>query len=559
MNDRATVCHSCGEQNPPGSAFCWSCRSYLEWQDQNKASPRDGTPEQAGAPQRGSSSGSPPDGAGAHGMGEPPPDDPREPQDAPPRETRAPFEAGVPEADLTLAVDGTPLTVTVNVANTSSVVDGYVLEAVDAPHWLLASPARLELLPGTQGVIEAELRIASAGLVPAQQLPLLLRVHNTSGRASHHDVPVRVTVPVLEAPVEVRTEPRMVRTRDLEPAVCTVIVDNSRSNHWAQVRLSAVDAEHVVRVTWVSSHLQVPPSGEARTEVRFEAPPPEPGGEVSRAITVDASDGQRTAVTTVTLVQTASLPAVELLTLDLDPSVLRLDGRRRGQLTAVVDNRRGSETASVSLRGDDPENSLGFTFSPATLRVEPGRLASSKVSVTAPRTPPGKEVTRAMEIVASDGHVDTRADGSVVQLASSRRGLARVLLTVLGGLLVVAGALMPFLAREALTATDLDEPLIIGRIDQEFPVTPQGLDLAGYESLLSVGLLLMVVAAFMAFGLTGRSGRLTRWAALLGAIIVVGALVGLAVLRFDVSPGWGAPVAFLGCVCGYIGGLLARR
>ena len=460
-------------------------------------------------------------------------------------------------------MDGAPATVTVNLANTSTIVDGYVVEAVKAPAWLAVRPGRAELLPGAQGMVVADLRIESPTLVPAQQEAVLLRVRNTTGRSAYRDLWVRVTVPVLDAPIEVRAEPRLLRARDLAPADCMVVVDNSRSNRWAHVQLSAGDAEHVVRTKWKSPQLQVPPGGEARTAVRFAAPPPGPGGEVSRTITVTASEGERSAETTLTLVQTASRAAFELLALRLDPSVLRLAGRRSGHVSAVVDNRRGAEPVVVSLHGDDPEGSLDFTFTPPTVQVQPGAVAAVRVTVRAPRTPPGREVSRPLTIVASDGRTDTRAEGSVIQEATSRRGLARVLLTVLGGLAMVVGALMPFIDNfDDDSAVELSAEKVTAEVSPNFPNQdiPTELDAAGFENVVSIGLFLILLGALVIFGLTGRSGRLTRVAAVLGAVLVVGTLVAAASVMGDgYGPASGAVLALAGCVVGYVGGLLARR
>ena len=65
----------------------------------------------------------------------------------------------------------------------------------------------------------------------------------------------------------------------------------------------------------------------------------------------------------------------------------------------------------------------------------------------------------------------------------------------------------------------------------------------------------MVLAGLMAFGLTGTSGRLTRWTALLAAVVLVAA----AVLFSPFGLETGVIVIGLGCVLGYIGGLLGRR
>jgi len=472
---------------------------------------------------------------------------------------RDPFEAGVVVADATVPLDGTPATVIVNVANTSTIVDTYVVDALDAPPWLEVRPGRTELLPSTAGTVVAGLRIVSPTLVAAQQLPLLLRVRNTAGRSAYRDLSVRVTVPTVDAPLELRAEPRLVRVRDLSPGVCRVVVDNSRSNRWVQVRLSASDHEQVVRATWASRQLQVPPGGRAETEVRLDAPPPDPGGEVSRTITITASDAGRRTETTVTLTQSASRSAIELVALRLDPSVLRLGGRHRGHLAAVVDNRRGVGPVRLSLRGYEPENSVRFAFSPATLQVQSGQEASSLVTVTAPRTPPGREVTRRLTIVASDGRADIRADGSVIQLASSRRGLARVILTVLGGLAMILGALLPFVTGDGRSAAELTAAKIAVELNEWRPNLHLVLDAGGLEKVVSLGLGLIVLGGLVIFGLTGRSGRLTRMAALLGAAVVVVSFVAVARLVDGSGPAPGAVLALAGCVAAYVGGLLARR
>lgn len=458
-----------------------------------------------------------------------------------------------------MPVDGTPAAVTVNVSNTSTIVDSYVVDALDAPPWLEVRPGQTELLPSTTSTVVAELRIVSPTLVAAQQLTVLLRIRNTAGRLAYHDIPVRVVVPVVAAPLELHAEPRLLRARDLSSGVCTVVVGNFRSNRWAQVRLSASDPEQVVRAAWSSPELQVPPGGQAGTEVRFSAPPPDPGGEVSLTITITATDGDNRTDTTVTLVQSASRSAIETLAVRLDPSVLRLGGRRRGHLTAVVDNRRGATAVRLALRGYEPENSLRFAISPATIDVQPGQQASARVTVSVPRTPPGREVTRPLTIVASDGRADARADGSVIQLASSQRGLLRVILTVLGGLAMILGALLPFVAGDESSAVQLTADRIAEELNEWRPNLNLVTDAGGLENVVSLGLGLVVLGGLVIFGLTGRSGRLTRMAALLGAAVVIVSFVAVARLVDGSGPGSGATLALAGCVAGYVGGLLAHR
>ncbi len=473
------------------------------------------------------------------------------------------FRASIDDLHVTVPVDGTPVRVPVDISNLSTIVDEYVVEAANAPAWLAVVADRVALLPGAHEQVSAQLRVKSRTLVPAQSVQVPLRVRNTTGSLAAQDLPVELIVPALGVPVELRAEPSLVRANDLATGACTIVVDNSHGNTWVQVRMSAIDPEGIVEVAWSPPKVQVPPGGQARTEARFAAPPPDPGGEVSRTVTVAAKAHRWTAVTTVTLVQVASRAPMEFLELRLEPTVLRLGGSRRGQLAVTADNRRGARPVELRLRGADTEDLLGFAFHPAALHVGPGQQASAQVTVTAPRTPPGNEVTRAMTIVASDGRNDVRAEGSVIQFASSHRGLARVVLTVLGALFIFFGAVqLPFFATGGLRAVDLSVDRIAGLLAAGGYV--RALDTeqvpGNLEQVASVGLVLMVLAGLVLFGLSGSSGRLTRYAAVLAAVVVVATLVGWAALGDAAGPGAGALVVLLcGCVLAYAGGFLARR
>jgi phosphoglycerol transferase MdoB-like AlkP superfamily enzyme len=155
-------------------------------------------------------------------------------------------------------------------------------------------------------------------------------------------------------------------------------------------------------------------------------------------------------------------------------------------------------------------------------------------------------------ILASDGRSEVQAEGSLIQSTPERRPLARVLLTVFGGLAMIIGVFLPWRMVSELSGVDLNADTFM----QVFNV---GLNLAGYERLISVGLAILVLAALMIFGLTGRSGRLSRWSALLAALLVIATFVTFAVAGRDITPAPGAILVLAGCVAGYIGGLLARR
>jgi hypothetical protein len=186
------------------------------------------------------------------------------------------------------------------------------------------------------------------------------------------------------------------------------------------------------------------------------------------------------------------------------------------------------------------------------LDIPPGQVASTTVTLAASRAPAGQQVTRPFVILASDGQSEVQAEGSLIQSSAERRPLARVLLTVLGGLAMIIGVFLPWRAATGQSGVDLNA-------DSFMQVFNFSLDLGGFEQLISVGLAILALAALMIFGLTGRSGRLSRLSALLAALLVVGTFIGLAVAGRDIGPARGAILVFAGCIAGYIGGLFARR
>jgi hypothetical protein len=155
----------------------------------------------------------------------------------------------------------------------------------------------------------------------------------------------------------------------------------------------------------------------------------------------------------------------------------------------MIDNRNSAQPIRVAMRGDDPENIVRFTFAPGTVDIPPGQVASTTVTLTASRAPSGQQV---IMILASDGRSEVQAEGSLIRSTPERRPLARVLLTVFGGLAMIIGVFLPWRMVSELSGVDLNADTLM----QVFNV---GLNLAGYERLISVGLAILVVAALMIF------------------------------------------------------------
>ena len=171
------------------------------------------------------------------------------------------------------------------------------------------------------------------------------------------------------ATLAVRLEPSVVRVQDADGATLQVLVDNRRGRS----RRSGSSCRAAIPRPPCASPSRPPvvdlrPGSDAQVALRLDAWRPPPGEESTRQFTVAASDGAARAVeASGSLVQASSRAAIELLTLQLDPSVLHLSSGAAAQLTAVLDNRRGAQPVRVSMRGDDPQNIVRFTFTPAVL------------------------------------------------------------------------------------------------------------------------------------------------------------------------------------------------
>ena len=280
----------------------------------------------------------------------------------------------------------------------------------------------------------------------------------------------------------VRLEPTVVRVQDADNASVQVVLDNRQGRTGIRLFLECSDPERAVRGTFTPPVVDLAAGQISIATLRLDAWRPPYGQELTRPFTVTAGDGHQSVSASGSLVQASSRSAMEVLAVRLDPSVLRLANHRRGRMTAVVDNRQGAQPVRVSLRGDDPENSLHFAFSPPVLDVAPGSQAAAAVTVNAPRVPGGREVSRPFAIVAGDGRSEVQAQGSLMQSASDPRPAWRVLLTLLGGLLLIMGAFLPWWDGNSTRGIDID----VDFLGETF--ANRGVDLQGFERFLTAGL-----------------------------------------------------------------------
>jgi hypothetical protein len=215
------------------------------------------------------------------------------------------FRIAMPQREVTISATGEPAVLHMEVMNTSAIVDGYAVEPASAPQWLEVESSQVRVIPGGEEALPVIMRVASPGLVPAQQIPIMLRIRSLSQVPAHAELPVSITVPVLDVPVRLHAEPSVLRVRDRDSATCRVMVDNSGSNHPVHLRFTGSDPERAVRFHFEPAVLELGPAALGSVLVTLTATRPEPGREITRPVTVSAVDRSRRAGTVITFVQAA--------------------------------------------------------------------------------------------------------------------------------------------------------------------------------------------------------------------------------------------------------------
>jgi hypothetical protein len=441
------VCDRCGAVNPVGTDFCISCHAFLAW-DEIEEDPttkpdeafRSGEPSSSSeqnvetvvlpirVPARPTEAETDDPSTSSH--------------DGPTDSTEALFQAIAKQREVTVPATGEPAGLAVQVTNTSTIVDGYLVEASNAPDWLALESGQVRLLTGTDEVLQVKMRVVSVALVPAQQFKLVLRIRSISQAPAQLDLPVLVTVPVIDVPVRLHAEPSLLRVRDSDTAECTLVVDNSSSNRLVKLRISGSDPELAVRFRFEPQALEVGPVASASSQVAVAAPRPEPGEEISRQLTVTAFDGTRRVDTLITFVQSTSASPMTTLALRIEPSLVRVIDADTATVQVTIDNRRGRSGVRIFLDGGDPERAIRFTFSPRVMDLSPGQVGTAQLRLDSRRPQPGKESTRPFAVTASDGSAFVEASGSLVQ-TSSRGAIRKILIA--GALVagaVIVGALV---------------------------------------------------------------------------------------------------------------------
>lgn len=590
------TCPVCGNRNAPTTQFCGSCGAYVGWEtgDEPPSRPADtrAAPSALEAPREQRPAPrvephAPPSAPEGHaqvhrtsihekGIGSPSGADATPPvpaqQSSSTRSGDRPLRPGgdlevqVEVAEAVVTPGGAPATVDVAIANTSSIVEAYLVTVVDPPSWLVVVPGAVRLLPGTDGGAKIVLSIPEDDLPPAGHTPLLVRVQGESDRAVRRQVPVGLVVGPVRGPVRMRLEPSILRANDSTMALFRIAIDNRHSNEPLRVSLSGRDPEQKARFWFSNPSPVVPPAGESTVRLRVDVPALPPGAQLNHVLTVLASDGRREFEATATLVQMTSPAVVDSpVLLGLSPSVVRERDAARVATLVTADNRLGHYPHYLTIGATDDENVVRFAVQPTELVVQPGQVASARVAMHAPRPERGQEVSRPFTISAWDGANLIQAKGTLVQSASDRRPLARALLTLLGAGVMAMGAFRLWTSDPARSGRGWDVSAVTRAIGADEGVLTDSVEGAGMQlgilnMLVNGATVVMACAVIALLGLIGSTGRLTRAAALLCLIFVVALLVAVS-LGPSGAPALSGQVTWvvLGCIIAFIGGVLARR
>ncbi|RDI17188.1 hypothetical protein DEU38_12323 [Rhodococcus sp. AG1013] len=418
------------------------------------------------------------------------------------------------------------------------------------------------------GSAEVSLRFTVPELDHGEAVSRPLTITATGG-----EDPVETTVTVnqerseapVEIPLQMRLEPSTLRVRDCAMADLNLVADNRRGTRDRDVTLEGRDPEGAVRFTFPMQ--RIPVRAGATETVRFTVSSrmPPPGEEASHPFSVVAveadSESDSETEATGTFVQMTSPAPITTATIRLEPEEVHTHGRS-GRYRVVVDNSRGADWLHVTLTGSDPENAVRVRFDPNRFEIQPGHYSWGRMDVNADRPEGGADARRELRVEASDGRESVSTQGMFVQSTPDWKPIARILLTLLGGLLAVIGVFLPWMTAFPDYYIDLllnlvqRNPYGAGQTKESVGQTQDVVEYSQPAARLAV----LVLAGLMMFGVTGRDGKLTRVSGVLLIAAMVGYFVAMGVATGIVSaPMQGAVLVVAGGIVGYIGGLLAKR
>lgn len=410
------ICDVCGTANPPTAEFCRVCDTYFGWDGEH------GPPGATGAPASGPAAagtttahaGGPPlgtPGFGAAGAGTGTATGTAPGSDLRPEE-RAEVPVVSPDHAAVVVGPDAPGSFTLSLKNASPVVDGMVVHAVAPPPWLVVTHDDANLMPGEGRAVTVTLAARPEVLVVAQTLEVPVLVRSSLDPTKAAKVTVHLTVPPYGPPPTMTARPHLLQLTDETAGSFTVTLDNRAANHPRHYPLVVQDAEDVVRADVVPPSVDVPAGEAVDVRVRFTAPAPEAGRDVTRQLTVTGEDPDGPVSATVTVVQrTSPEEEPEPFTVRLDPSHLHVVGTETAAFDVIVDNRAADDGLGVEVAGRDPQRLVAFSFGHSRFVVPGGKAMRVHALVRTSAPAPGTAASRPFSVVVTDGEREVEATG----------------------------------------------------------------------------------------------------------------------------------------------------
>ncbi|WP_173922832.1 zinc ribbon domain-containing protein [Agromyces sp. Marseille-P2726] len=423
------ICGVCGTKNDANARFCKNCDNYLGWDvgsstlDGEALSGTvppvvDEVPAESAATDPAATSNAATSGESAQVTGtsttatgtvEPQPEN----------EGHGSPTVTVADSEVVVTRDA-PAQVEFSIENTTDIVDGYVIEAVDPPAWLELVHPDVHLMPGEARAYSLSLGLRGEAMVVAQRFPLTLVARSLEDAQRSADLRVVVTVPPYGPRPTLEAQPALIRLEDADSGSFSVRLDNRAANYPQTLGMSGSDAEGVVKFTFTPEVVEVPAGSMVEVAATFRAPQPAPGQQLNRQLTVAATNDEGPITTIVTLVQsTEAAPVDAPIRVQVQPSSIRLVDATEADFEVHVDNRGGHSGVTVALSGVDPEQRLSFAFVPARFVAVPGHVTRANGRLRAHQPPRGTSATHPFTVIASDGTTDVEASASLEISASA--------------------------------------------------------------------------------------------------------------------------------------------
>ena len=352
------VCDTCGTSNPASASFCRVCDTFLGWHDdmdEPTPGPAATDPAEAGSGSEQSTT------TQADGTPTPPQDRVRPP-------------AVSPDTAEVVVTAVAPGSFELSIKNDSTIVDSYVIQPSAPPSWLTVVHSDTNLLPNQVRTVQVTLAVRPLELALAQRTTIPLQVRSSVDPGQFTEVAVTVVVPKDGPPATLVAHPSLIRLEDRGQGTFSLRFDNGAANFPRQYRLSASDPEGVVVFEFAPPTVDVAAGETADAVVRFAAPEPAPGEDITRQLTITGVDDDGPVSVQVTVSQsTMPEPERQPVRMRVEPSKVAIVDSSTATVDLLIDNRAGTELVKVNLSGRDEARAVSFDFEFRRVAIPAGK------------------------------------------------------------------------------------------------------------------------------------------------------------------------------------------